>query len=60
VTIANIEFQDFISDHEKQKRDSLVITNPKSLSISAEMQINANYENALQIVKSNVKKSSFS
>ena len=41
-----------MSDHEH--RNSLVITNPKSVALIADLQSNANYENALQIVKANV------
>lgn len=56
VTLSNMELQDMISDHDKQliKRNSMIITNPKSVPNTTEIQINANYENALQIVKSNV------
>lgn len=35
-------------------KNSLVILNPNSISTGMEVQINANYENALQIVKANV------
>lgn len=55
VTISNIEFQDLKSDPEKNlNKSSMIISNPKSLAGNAEIQINANYENALQIVKANV------
>lgn len=52
-TIANIDYQDLMSDHE-HNRHSLIITNPKSVAHIADLQSNANYENALQIVKANV------
>ena len=42
-----------MSDHD-HNRNSLVITNPKSVALITDLQSNANYENALQIVKANV------
>lgn len=60
MTIANIEIGDVIgveSDNNNKghpNKNSLVIMNPNSISTGMEVQINANYENALQIVKANV------
>jgi len=53
LTVGN-DFQDYISDTDKLHRNNSIILNPKSLSTFAEVQVNANYENALQIVKANV------
>ena len=55
----NNEFQDLIPDHEARlgHKNSSIILHPKSFyTTTAELQVNANYENALQIVKSNVLK----
>ena len=53
LTVGN-DFQDYISDTEKLHRNNSIILKPKSLSTSTEIQVNVNYENALQIVKANV------